>query len=121
MASFEFAQHSCKCKGIQGYECKSAPLAFWKKLKWKNTYHHADPWKKLPQNHIWYATFEFWEALCKNKRNEGPICKFTTTPNLEGAKCKMDITIVISGPNYPKFIYWITCLGQRAFEIQIQI
>ena len=120
MASFEFAKHSCKYKGVQGSECQSAPLAFWKNLKRKNTYNHGYPWEKLPQNHIWYAIFEFWKAPCNLKRNEGLLCKITTTPNLEGAKCKMDITTVISGPSYLKFIYWITCLLQRAFEIQIQ-
>ena len=55
MASFEFTKHSCKYKGVQGTECKIAPLAFWKKLKWQKKYHHTDPWRILPQSHIWYC------------------------------------------------------------------
>ena len=51
------------------------------------------------------AIFEFWEALAKIKRNGGPSWKFTITPNLEGSKCKMNITMMISGSSYPKIIY----------------
>ena len=53
--------------------------------------------KNYPKVLYGIAIFEFGIALGNFKRNEGPICKITTIQKLEGAKFKIDITIVISG------------------------
>ena len=56
---------------FRGLSAKVALLAFWKRLNWQNQYHHAHPWEKLPQTHIWYAIFKFGKALGRNKRKWG--------------------------------------------------
>ena len=88
MAPFEFAKLGCKYKGVQGAECRRAPLAFWKSLKWKNKHHHTDPWENYPKVIYGIAIFEFVIALGNFKRNEGSNWKITTTPKLEGGNAK---------------------------------
>src|SRR4051812_41826860 len=107
MASFEIYKPQLQIQRNSRAECKSAPLYFWEKPKWQNNYHHADPWGKLPQNHIWHATHLNLKSTCKFKRNDGLHCKITITPIFRGENCKMNITNMISGQNYPKIIYWI--------------
>jgi len=85
MTPIEFTQHSVQIPKQQGPECKSAPLSFWEMPKWKNHYHHADPWVKLPQNHIWHAPFLICKSDCKSKRTGGFVAKLPTLQNLEGS------------------------------------
>ena len=54
-----------------GAEGKSAPVAFWKRHKGQNKYHHVVPGGELPQIHIWYAIVEFGIALGKTKEKGG--------------------------------------------------
>src|SRR4051812_29967781 len=102
MTPFEFIHTVCKSPNQQGPKCKSAPLSFLGDAQMEKHYHDADHWVKLPKNHIWYAHFEFAKQIANSKRKEGLKCKFAITPKIEGANCKLDLTIVISGQFYPK-------------------
>src|SRR4051812_36069575 len=55
MVAFEFANTVTNSTEVQGVECKIAPHASWKRVKWLNHYHHATPCEKLPKFHIWHG------------------------------------------------------------------
>ena len=114
MAPFEFANSVANTDEFRGLSAKLHHLHFEKGSNGKTSLTMLTLGKKIPQTHIWYAIFQFGIALGKNKRNEGSICIITTTAKVEGATCKMIITIVISGSSYPKTIY-----GMPQIEIQV--
>ena len=60
--------------------------------------------------------FEFGKHLTKTKKKEGLNCIFATITKFEGAKCKITITMMISGSSYPKNIY-----GMPLDELEVQI
>ena len=61
------------------------------------------------------AIFEFGMHLTKTKKKEGLNCIFATITKFEGAKCKITITMMISGSSYPKNIY-----GMPLDELEVQ-
>src|SRR3954468_13649236 len=76
MVAFEFANTVANSTEVQGAECKIAPHASWKRVKWLNHYHHATPGEKLPKFHIWHGQFEFGSNFDKSSKNwQGVICK----------------------------------------------
>ena len=64
------------------------------------------------------AIFEFGKHFDKTKEKEGLNCIFATIIIFEGAKCKITITMMISGSSYPKNIYGML---QKELEVQKQI
>jgi len=105
MVPLEFANTVANSTEVQGAECKFAPQAFLKRLKWLNHYHHATPWEKLPQRHIWHGHFEFGQNLIKTKKRKGVKLQNYHTSIVRGAKCKINLTMLISSSRYPKNIY----------------
>ena len=65
------------------------------------------------------AIFEFGKHLAKTKEKRGMFAYLPPSQILEGAKCKMVITTVFSGSNYPKFIYGMPP-KENKFKIQFE-
>ena len=70
MPNFDVCKKGCKFIWGQGAECKIALQTCGKWLRWTNHHHHAKPWTKLPQIHIWHGPFWIWAKNCKTEKNK---------------------------------------------------
>ena len=105
MATFEFTNIVANSDDLQGLSAGLYWLHFKKGSNGQTIITMQFPGRNYPKNIYGMAIFEFGQNLIKTKEKEGLNCKFTTPQLLEGAKCKINHTMLISGSSYPKNIY----------------
>ena len=120
MAPFEFANTVANSTGVQGAECKKLHYMHLEKAQMiKSSSPCNSLWKTTQETYMAWPFWKLGKTWSKQKKGRGLTCKITIPQFLEGEKCKINLTIMISSSSYPKNIYNMP-LVEKGVEIQFE-